>query len=68
MELNRVPDSGTAQTRLRFDLRAIGSVAREVRRPTGHGAVVFRPGEALVAMRTPRKRLVRRVMQRAARS
>ena len=49
----RVPEPKTAKNRMHFDLRAPGSVADEVARLRGLGAVVVRESPGLVVMQDP---------------
>ena len=49
----RVPERKTAKNRMHFDLRAPGSVADEVARLRGLGAVVVHESPGLVVMQDP---------------
>jgi len=53
MWFNRVPEPKIAKNRVHFDLRAMGTIADEVRRLSALGAVVARSGDELVVMQDP---------------
>jgi hypothetical protein len=53
MWFNRVPEPKIAKNRVHFDLRAVGTIADEVRRLAALDAVVVRSGDELVVMQDP---------------